>query len=510
MLTEKAKCGYFGNINCAGKPQFNKCMLGPKGVETKSIALTEATPSKPKPKMMEGEVSAHDFTNAGSEINGNEEINGDNSTISAALNSGDRKRNNKNKRGGRNKKKSGNRSQELVLGIDAVQLYDPGYDENCQLPLDPETSGFYYPGDGYSKYTVDNFNSLNWRFSLKIRTEAKEGIIFFMCTAGCPEHIAVYLIKGRVTLSVKFGTERRRIKSLYKFNDGFWHDITFQRKAQNLQMILDDTITNVEFYETSSTFSSLMLFYIGGMQGMEKADAATFMSPMHLSDFNGCIQNLVVNDQPIEYAEQSRLLFKINLRPCFEGETEDGMFFSNSDASEDGSYLLVYNVYNVGTNLEVTMEIRPRAQSGVLLAVGGHTGNFFQLALIEGKVVARLKQESNMLMSVYDPSDYGDYICDGHWHKVHVIKAKNILTLSVDGNEVLPIEQGDFEIRSCETDGPLYIGGLPRDASVGRLLTERRQYTGCMKKVRVDYFSITASIAIEVKSGVSENSCPFY
>nr|XP_039265768.1 laminin subunit alpha-5-like isoform X2 [Styela clava] len=507
LLTEKARCGYYGSAMCTGKPKFNQCMI-PSKSGTKTLAITDSINSKPKPKMMGGEVSAHEFTNAGTSLNG-DEINGSNATIAASLESGDNKKRNGKRRGGRNKKKSGNRSQELVLGIDAVQLFDPGYDGDCQLPLDPKTSGFYYPGDGYSKYSVDNFDSFNWRFSLKIRTEQREGIIFFMCTTGCPEHIAVYLIKGRVTLSVKFGIERRRIKSIYKFNDGYWHDITFQRKAQNLQMIIDDTITNIELYETSYTFSTLMLFYVGGMQEMEKADAATFMSPMHLSDFNGCIQNLVVNDQPIENSKLSRLLFKINLRPCFEGDTEPGMFFSNSNPSEVGTYLLVYNVYNVGTNLEVTMEIRPRAQSGVLLAAGGQTGNFFQLVLIDGKVVARLKQETNMLMSVYDPSDYRDSICDGNWHKVQVIKAKNILTLSVDGNQVLPIEQGDIAIRSCETDGPLYIGGLPRNANVGRLLSDKRQYIGCMRKVRVDYFSITPSIAIEVKSGVSENSCPY-
>lgn len=56
---------------------------------------------------------------------------------------------------------------------------------------------------------------------------------------------------------------------------------------------------------------------------LEKRDALVFMSDNHLVDFNGCIQNVRVNDNPIETATSSALL-KINIQPCFEGVKESG------------------------------------------------------------------------------------------------------------------------------------------------------------------------------------------
>lgn len=42
-----------------------------------------------------------------------------------------------------------------------------------------------------------------------------------------------------------------------------------------------------------------------------------------------------------------------------------------------------------------------------------------------------------------------------------MLKTKHFLILTVDGNEVNPIEQGNEWIRSCNTDGPLFVGGIP-------------------------------------------------
>lgn len=45
-------------------------------------------------------------------------------------------------------------------------------------------------------------------------------------------------------------------------------------------------------------------------------------------------------------------------------------------------------------------------------------GDFFQVFLTEGRVVARLKQDKDILMSVYTPQDFKSAICDGNWHKI--------------------------------------------------------------------------------------------
>lgn len=54
------------------------------------------------------------------------------------------------------------------------------------------------------------------------------------------------------------------------------------------------------------------------------------------------------------------------------------MFFPDGNPTDNEHYyLLVYNTYNVGQNIEVSMEIRPRVQSGVLFAVGSYSGRVF-------------------------------------------------------------------------------------------------------------------------------------
>lgn len=86
-----------------------------------------------------------------------------------------------------------------------------------------------------------------------------------MCFS-CSEHIALYLVNGRIMLKVTFGTETVRIKTEEKYNDGYWHLITFERKNLDLNLIVDGTIYYSEMYEISQTFSDLLFFYIGGLQ----------------------------------------------------------------------------------------------------------------------------------------------------------------------------------------------------------------------------------------------------
>lgn len=112
------------------------------------------------------------------------------------------------------------------------------------------------------------------------------------------------------------------------------------------------------------------------------------------------------------------------------------MYFQHRENGENPSYLIMDNSYNVGANMEVTVDIKPRLQSGLIFAVGGTSGkfptspctampcnklvvgNFFNLALIEGRVVARLRQGDETLFTRYDPYSFSSNLCDGNWHSI--------------------------------------------------------------------------------------------
>lgn len=84
--------------------------------------------------------------------------------------------------------------------------------------------------------------------------------------SSCSEHIALYLVKGKVMLKVKFAHETQRIKTDEKFNNGNWNLIAFQRKGNTLQLRVDGDLYFSEISEYSQTFSDLLFFYIGGLQ----------------------------------------------------------------------------------------------------------------------------------------------------------------------------------------------------------------------------------------------------
>lgn len=58
---------------------------------------------------------------------------------------------------------------------------------------------------------------------------------------------------------------------------------------------------------------------------MDKEAASSFMDRSHLVDFTGCIQDVEVNNEPVNVAANE--LYNSNLRPCFEGNTEPGLNF---------------------------------------------------------------------------------------------------------------------------------------------------------------------------------------
>ncbi|XP_076800337.1 laminin subunit alpha-5-like isoform X2 [Clavelina lepadiformis] len=468
FLTEGLKCGVAGTV-CGGNPLFNAC--GPQ--------------ASPPPDVLDiSEVSTRRSSKQG------------------------KKGKNKRKRR-RHRTRAGNRANDLVVALTSVPDYDPGYDLNCYLPYEPASSGFKYIGDGYSKYFVKRFNPHNWRYSLRIRTTEKQGLIFFMSDTRCHEHVAVYLMKGKVAFSVMFGEERSRIKSLNRYNDGAWHKITFERKGNTTQLMLDGSIEGrATMFSESMTFPSNMPFYIGGLHAVPKRHATDQIQLKNLVDFQGCIQDTTINGVNVDSVSNPSAV-RINVTPCFDGGTEPGMFFPNRNGITS-AHLIAMNSCNVATNMEVSLEIKPRSQSGVLFAVSGSTGNFFNLALVEGRIAARLRQGGETLFSRYNPATFGRNLCDGQWHKIRVIKAKNIIALTVDDHLVTPIEEGALENSNCYTDGPLFIGGVP-DRSTGMyiegLLTDS-QYVGCIRKMRLDFLSINTNSAYRVYGDITPNACP--
>lgn len=58
---------------------------------------------------------------------------------------------------------------------------------------------------------------------MDVKTRAAEGLLFFAATRGGRAHLALYMSKGRIRLSV--GKEKE-IFNREKYNDGKWHTVS--------------------------------------------------------------------------------------------------------------------------------------------------------------------------------------------------------------------------------------------------------------------------------------------
>ena len=63
-----------------------------------------------------------------------------------------------------------------------------------------------------------------------------------------------------------FGLERTRFKSSDRVFDGNWHHITFERKGNSTQLMVNGSIAGQETINSESfTFPSHIPFYVGGL-----------------------------------------------------------------------------------------------------------------------------------------------------------------------------------------------------------------------------------------------------
>lgn len=51
-------------------------------------------------------------------------------------------------------------------------------------------------------------------------------------------------------------------------------------------------------------------------------------------------------------------------------------------------------------------------------------------------------------------------LCDGQWHTIKAVKAKNVVRLNVDEVFTAP-GIGQAGVSSTDTNDPLYVGGIP-------------------------------------------------
>merc|ERR1712228_122520 len=208
-----------------------------------------------------------------------------------------------------------------------------------------------------------------------------------------------------------------------------------------------------------------------------------------MRDFKQSGRRLDNKDPPVE----------IGTSLC-SGDTEDGTFFGSN-----GGYIKLLPSYRVGLDLIIKFAMKPRTMDGVILAIqSARNPDFLMLQMQDGNLIFSANNGAGEILTKYEP-EAKNYLCDGNWHEIMAVKAKNVVTLTVDDEFQNP-GIGKAGISSTDTNDPFYVGGVPDGASFSALRTTEK-FVGCVRNFRFENKTKPLS-AGDSFGDVNIGSCP--
>ena len=380
---------------------------------------------------------------------------------------------------------------------------DPPIEGQCQLPvspaLDPELSiesGFRFgvKMGSFLEYIKKNLPEMmvdKSRFQIDFKTTHTDGIIFFMMNeVGKKDFIALFIKNGKLVYSFNCGSGPSYLETDFLVNDGKWHSVEFSRVDKHGKLVFDSIEVKVPDHSQYSGGSTTNLevrpnIYLGGLDETMRNDE-TIKRDLQINNrddipgFIGCLRNLKYEHSKNGKSRMKALgtkWAKNNMViPCSE-KVENGFFFGPG-----GGRIRAEKRFRVGLDFDITMMIKPRNTTGVLVAVKGRR-DYLILRMEEGSIYFVVDNGRGPITAIFKPNDPYEF-CNGKWHEIHAVKAKNVVTLSVNKIFAQP-GIGVPGVSSTDTNNPLFLGGHPRPGRFS-LSPGEVNFVGCMKDVVVE------------------------
>ncbi|KAM6919501.1 laminin subunit alpha-3-like [Lycodopsis pacificus] len=318
-------------------------------------------------------------------------------------------------------------------------------------------------------------------FSLDVRTRAPEGLLFFAATKGGRSHLVLYISKGRIRLSVG---KQKEIFNREKYNDGKWHSVIFSLEKKKFRLVVDGIraqdglLTNAEMTSMQQFVSPV---HLGSAP--ESLQRELKLKALPKQSVSGCIRHFKMNGAPMSNPTTNH-----GAGPCFEGQTQRGAYFSGN-----GAHVIINDSYTVGSSFELLFNIRPRSPTGLLLHVGDSSwnqygpamGHYLTVYMLRGEVVAQANNGKGEFRVSVKPKAS---LCDGLFHKISVIKRKNVVQLHVDTMDHYKIGPPSSTIPL--TKDSLYVGGIP-EMAMQQTLPVTSSFVGCIQDMRINGDSVS-------------------
>uniref|UniRef100_H3DCP0 Laminin subunit alpha 3 n=1 Tax=Tetraodon nigroviridis TaxID=99883 RepID=H3DCP0_TETNG len=327
------------------------------------------------------------------------------------------------------------------------------------------------------------------QISLDVRTRAAEGLLFFAATRGGRAHLALYMSKGRIRLSV--GKEKE-IFNREKYNDGKWHTVMFSLEKRLFRLVVDGIraqdgqMVNAELAAMQHFLSPV---YLGGApEAFHKESKG-----LPKQSVPGCIRNFKMNGALMTNPTTNR-----GAGPCLAGPTQKGAYFAGNRA-----HVIVNDSFVLNSTFELLFSIRPQSPTGLLLHVGVFSeSHYLSVYMLRGEVVAQANSGKGELKVTVKPKTS---LCDGMFHKISVIKRKNVIQLHVDTVDSYKI--GPPLPATTLTKSSLYVGGIP-ETLVQQPLPVRASFVGCIQDMSVNSEPVSFERPPAVFGPVNLKECP--
>ena len=354
----------------------------------------------------------------------------------------------------------------IIIGLQAFQLFYFNKLMNEIIDSDPNDvvneldiprnfsnfdfgSGFNFDAssESFLLYSVEKFpESLKTRsrFSLDFLTTHHEGLIFIIYdNERQKDFISLFIRNHKLVYSFDCGSGPAYLETNFKVTEGKWHHVEFSRKGRSGKLFVDSKEVTVPDRKSVSRGKNTEIdvkpfLYLGGLDEGGRNDR-TLGAKLNISvgngipGFDGCLRNVKYEHEEDPSTEMRVLgldsLTKNNfVVPCAMFET--GVFFGLK-----GGSVIVDRKFYVGLDFSISMMIKPKNQMGILAFVEGKE-DYLLLELVNSEIRFEVNNGQGPISSIVAHDDLN--LNDGHWHGVTAVKAKNVVTLSVDGSFAQP------------------------------------------------------------------------
>ena len=261
------------------------------------------------------------------------------------------------------------------------------------------------------------------RFDLEFKTTHENGIILFMKDNERSDFFALLIRNGHLVFSFDCGSGPSKLETEFRVDDGQWHSVDFSRIGNEGKLVFDSREVKVPDAGRFSFSSTKIMevspnLYLGGLDEDMAANGdikrkLEFNGRASVPGFIGCLRKIrfeVTRNNKRKMRPLGRWTKNNHVIPC-SNKVENGYFFG-----PDGSRIKAFKRFRVGIDFDVSMMIKPRNITGLLLAVRGRRDSVV-LQLVDGAIQFVVDNGRGPISATFKPDDRFQF-CNGEWHEI--------------------------------------------------------------------------------------------